>query len=712
MSSFVFFFFFFNDTATTEIYPLSLHDALPIYFVRPAGVLHPGAPGARPSLPPRTAAAPPARSGLGPRGRVPPGRYRLEVARPGRGFPLVSVGGGVVQRGAVGDSVGPALGFAWVPGKTVLNPGRTVDFTVYTPHDAAEVLAGELQVTTDPGGSFVTVQLTGTDPHLTTAIVRGVANRTVAVAAELRRHKVAALAEILGQQVQHAQTSLTGAELALKDFRIRTAGVLPAGVAAPPPSPAFTNAFELRVTLDQLARDRQAIDRFLAQPSDSGLSADALVVIDAVQKSPELMQALKELTDKQAELRALRYTYTDQNFPVQQLADAVAALEHRTIPALLRAVRDNLAVRQRDVGQRVDSTVRYLSNIPPLLFEQTRLEREVQVAGQLYASLQQHHDEARVAEASAVPDVRILDAPDQPYRPIGSLAPFVLIMSFLASAGLGVLGAVLVDSLDPRFRDPGHVTQDLGLRILGALPHLSRAKNGEATTQAIEAMRTVRVKLQHACNGGSPRLPTVTTPAVGEGKSLVSANLALAFAYAGLRTVVIDGDIRRGALHRLLRANRRPGLTDHLTGRAPLEQVLQTTPYKDLSFIGCGSRMHNSPELLSATTMVDLLAALRGRYDVVLVDTAPLAAGADPYTMASHTKNLLVVLRAGVTDLELAQAKLESFDDMPVRVVGSVLNDVRAKGAYRYYAYYVPGYETKEEADLGPEKPVLGVPGD
>src|SRR2546421_7466670 len=212
---------------------------------------------------------------------------------------------------------------------------------------------------------------------------------------------------------------------------------LPAGVAAPPPSPAYTNAFELRVTLDQLGRDRQAIDRVLAQPSDSGLSADALVVIDAVQKSPELMQALKELTDKQAELRALRYTYTDQNFPVQQLADAVATLEHRTIPALLRAVRDNLAVRARDVEQRVDSTVRYLSNIPPLLFEQTRLEREVQVAGQLYASLQQHHDEARVAEASAVTDVRILDAPDQPYRPIGSLAPFVLIMSFLASAGLG-----------------------------------------------------------------------------------------------------------------------------------------------------------------------------------------------------------------------------------------------------------------------------------
>ncbi len=679
-------------------------------FVRSDAVLDTVVRDVRLYLDPRTPLDGTALLRFGLKDQVLPGRYRLEVDRDGAGFTLFSAQGGVVQHGERGDSVGPALGFAWVPGAAVLTPGRRIEFTLLTPHDAAELLASQLQVTTDPEGTFVTVQLTGTDPQLTAAIVKGVADRTVAVAADLRRHKVAALADILGEQVRHAQASLTAAELALKSFRVRAAGVLPAGVAAPPPSPAFTNAFELRVAVDQLGRDRQAIDRVLAQQPDSGLSVDALAAIDAVQKSPELTQALKELTDKQAELRALRYTYTDQHFPVQQLADAVATLDRRTIPGMLRALRNNLAARERDLGQRVDSTVRYLSNIPPLLFEQTRLEREVQVAGQLYASLQQRYDEARVAEASALPDVRILDAPVQPYQPIGSVAPFLVIMAFLASAGLGVLGAVVIDTLDPRFRDPGHVTQGLGLRILGALPHLSRAGNGEGTAQAIEAMRTVRVKLQHASNGGNPLLLTVTSPGVGEGKSLVSANLALAFAYAGLRTVVIDGDIRRGALHRLLRGSRRPGLTDHLTGRAPLEKVLQTTPYKCLSFIGCGSRMHNSPELLSAATMVDLLAALRSRYDVVLVDTAPLAAGADPYTMASLTTNLLMVLRAGVTDLELAQAKLESFEDLPVRVVGTVLNDVQPKGAYRYYAYYVPGYETKEEADLGPEKPVLGVP--
>src|SRR2546430_7217705 len=216
-------------------------------FVRSDAVLDTVVREVRLYLAPRTPADSAALVGFRLRDGVVPGGYRLEVDRQGRGFVLVSVGGGVVQRGAVGDSVGPTLGFAWVPGKAVLNPGRTVDFTVSTPHDAAEVLAGDLQATTDQGGSFVTVQLTGKDPHLTTAIVRGVANRTVVVAAELRRHKVAALADILGQQVQHAQTGLTAAELALKDFRIRTAGVLPAGVAAPPPPPPHTHPLSPRL---------------------------------------------------------------------------------------------------------------------------------------------------------------------------------------------------------------------------------------------------------------------------------------------------------------------------------------------------------------------------------------------------------------------------------------------------------------------------------
>jgi capsular exopolysaccharide synthesis family protein len=655
--------------------------------------------------------------GLRVRERVAPGKYRLAVDDAGRAFTL-SLDGNDVQRGTLGDSIGASLGLVWVPPAegAALFAGRTIDFTLAAPHDAAEQLATDLRVEADPDGSFLRVELTGTDPQRTAATVNAVAQHLVAVAADLRRRKVSELADILGEQLRHAQATLADAETALKNFRMRTAAVLPPTGGTPPPPPAFAASFELRVELDQLQRDARVIERVLAQRGgDSSLAVDALAGLASVQRAPDVAQALKELTDKQAELRALRYTYTDQQLQVQQARDAVATLERTTIPALLGSLVEDLKLRARDLSQRVDSTVGYLARIPPLALEGAQLERDVGVAEQLFTTLQQRYNETRLAEASSLPDVRILDAAVEPHRPLTSLAPFVVLMSFLASAGLGMLGAVLLDQGDSRFRDPSRVTEEMGLRILGAVPHLSRRNgngNGDGSAIAIEALRTVRVRLQHAHGGagGGPLLVTITSPGVGEGKSLIAANLALAFAYAGHRTVLVDGDVRRGALHRLLDSVRRPGLVDHLIGRTGLDKVIQPTAYPQLSFIGCGSRMHSAPELLASSAMAELLAALRSTYDVVVVDTAPLAAGADPYAVASLTTNLLLVLRAGASDMELALAKLDAFEDLPVRILGAVLNDVRPTGAYRYYAYYVPGYETREEADLGPRKPLLGEP--
>jgi tyrosine-protein kinase Etk/Wzc len=194
---------------------------------------------------------------------------------------------------------------------------------------------------------------------------------------------------------------------------------------------------------------------------------------------------------------------------------------------------------------------------------------------------------------------------------------------------------------------------------------------------------------------------TITSPGPGEGKSFVASNLALAFADAGHRTLLIDGDVRRGELHRLLDAKRKPGLTDYLQGTVPREDIIQTTRFASLWFVGGGTRMHSAPELLSSPGLAQLLLAFRSSYDVILVDSPPLGAGVDPFVLGTATGSLLLVMRTGVTDKELAEAKLDMLDRLPVRVLGAILNDVQPGGAYRYYGYqyYVEGYETQEETD-------------
>ncbi len=199
---------------------------------------------------------------------------------------------------------------------------------------------------------------------------------------------------------------------------------------------------------------------------------------------------------------------------------------------------------------------------------------------------------------------------------------------------------------------------------------------------------------------------TITSPGRSDGKSFVACNLALSFAVMGSKTLLVDGDVRRGGLHRLLSAARKPGLTDVLAGKLPLDEIIQATRYPGLSFIGCGSRTTNGPELLGTAAMAQVMADLRTRYNVIVMDSPPLSAGVDAYVLGTLTSSMLMVLRAGVSDREMAEAKLDVLDRLPVRMLGAVLNDVEPGGTYRYYSYYLEGYEAREEID-GPRSRVL-----
>jgi capsular exopolysaccharide synthesis family protein len=229
-----------------------------------------------------------------------------------------------------------------------------------------------------------------------------------------------------------------------------------------------------------------------------------------------------------------------------------------------------------------------------------------------------------------------------------------------------------------------------------------------ATTQAIEALREIRLNILHSVERHDPLVLAVTSPGSGDGKTFISCNLALACAGAGQRTLIIDGDTRRGELHRMLNATRSPGLTDYLKGDQPMSAVVQHTDFAGLDFIGSGTRQEASPNLLGGKAMEELLRSMYRNYDVVLIDCPPLAAGVDPYLIGTLVGNVMMVLRTGRTDRALAEAKLQVLDRLPVRMIGAVLNDVKATGIYRYYSY-LSGYEPPADEIVEPTRQLQGV---
>ena len=426
----------------------------------------------------------------------------------------------------------------------------------------------------------------------------------------------------------------------------------------------------------------------------------SLELIPSVTASSEIKQVLAQLTELRVEARTLGQRYTDEHPSVRTINEQIALLERETVPVLLEKVIQQLGAREAELNDVVESASAELRDIPPRISEEARLERHVETSTDLYTNLRRSYEQARLAAATAIPDMRVLDRAAEPTRPVSDKRRQLLAMLVLGSLGFALVGAILLDRIDPRLQYPEQVSE-LGLVTLGAIPHVKRGKAAlmdlPSDPQLVEAFRAIRLNLEYAYGKAGPTMLTVSSPGPGDGKSFVSLNLAMAFARNGQRTLLIDGDLRRGALHDVLGQPRVPGLTNYLLGDASWLEIVRSTQHPRISLVPAGTRRANAPELLGTPAMGEVLSsALRSGFTAIVIDSPPLAAAVDPYILATLTRNLVVVLRAANTNREMAGLKLELVNRLPIRVLGAILNDTPRGGMYRYYAYE-PAYEAVDE---------------
>jgi len=647
------------------------------------------------------------------------GEYSLTVDPATRRYELTLRSKGeraIVERGTVGDSIGRTVGFAWHPPAEALIARKALDFEVQTPRDAASDVVTRLDVFLPPESRLLRLTLKGERPRQITATMNGILAEFVAEAEILKKKNLTDVRLALEEQREQAKSSYQGFSAQLEEFKARNATEATEGSIAIAGGSAITtplamNFFQMRVAYENARRDREALEGLLSKTASARLTPEAILGLPGlVQASPNLTSALQTVTEKEASLRTLRERYTDQHPLVKDLEQQLTALQTQTIPSIARQSLEQLRSRENELDRRIKGASADIRAIPQRTLQEQALTRDRDLAYTLYADIEGRYAQARMAEAAAIPDVAVLDSALVPLKPTSDTAPVLLLMLIGGSAVAGVVLALLLDLLDKRFRYPEQATVELGLDILGTIPTIRRSRQGltrmEDQAQLVEAFRGLRLSIRNAIPDEGPIAIAITSPGPGDGKSLVSSNLALAFAEAGYRTLLIDGDIRRGMLHATFNVPQRPGFVDHLGGDIALEDVVRETSHENLYLIPCGSRRHRGPELLAADTTAKLIRSLRTRFDAVIVDTAPLGAGIDPFALGAATGTMALVLRTGRTDRKLAHNKLETLDRMPIRVVGAVLNDVRANGMYKYYSY-LDGYGTLEDE----EPPRIGSAG-
>lgn len=636
------------------------------------------------------------------------GDFKLAIDASGQSFRLMTGDSTTVQRGVVGDSIGKKLGFRWAPTPAALGRNRTVEFSIIAPRAAAKTLVERIYPVLPEGSQFLQLYLSGDNPATTVRTLNTYMDEFVNTAAELKTRNLRRFSAILDEQLERSRQQMNETEGKLQNFRVRTItqpseGTAVAAGTSQIQDPVVSNFFANRFEVENTKRDREALQRVLAETKGPALATALLSLPSVVSSDPPLQATLTAIYQQQAELNKLRGRYQEDWPALVQARTELERLQTQTLPQQANAILERLHRRERELDLKIAGASSELQKMPVRSMDENRLRRDFEVSEGLYKTLQSRFETAKLAEQSSIPDVSVLSYALSAQRPTKSKAGLWVLMAFAGSLALAVGVALGADRLDGRFRYPEQAKDELGLNILGAVPRIRKAdevEDPEASAQLIEAFRTIRLQLSHSFATHGPIVLTVSSPGEGDGKTTVSSNLALSFAESGLRTLLIDGDTRRGQLHTIFDVPRRPGLLDYMTGTTALDEVLRTSPTSaNLTLMTSGIRRHRGPELIASDEMPRLIASLRAHFDVIIVDSPPLAAGIDAFALAAATGSLVVVLRAGTTDRNMAQAKMQLLDRLPVQVLGAVLNDIEAGGAYKHYAYIGSYYAAEDEED-------------
>lgn len=629
------------------------------------------------------------------------GDYTLKVDD-GGAYELALADTSAVERGTLGGSVGESFGLSWTPPVEAFEtPSRTM-FRVKTMQQTIQDVREALSVRYDDDAGIFHASLTWKNRDVAAPLLNRLQEQFITTATDLKNAQLRETVSILDTQTDSAYRRLASAEAAYQNFRVGAITQPSEQQLVPNPGrvtgnngtmtgsdPVFGQFFETRLERRQLEHELEQLRRIQEQARTTGqVDMLSLMSLTSAGSFPVLQATLDTLNAKEARRGALLATFTEQADTVQFLTDEIQHLKTVTIPAQIDELIGQVQQRTSSVDAQLETQADELRAIPGRTIEQARLEREMEAAERLHENLQSNLKEAELAEATSSPGLQVLDRASPPLGPTSDTVPQIMLMAAMAGLGLGLAGALLLDKMDKRIRYPDQIERGLGLPVLGIVPRLDAASGVDATV-AVESFRSIRIQISHS-NGTSKGLVLVTSPAPRDGKSMVSANLAISYASAGYRTVLLDADVRRGHAEEMFGVQRSPGLADYLRGEATAEEIQQETQIDGLTMVAKGTGRNLNLELLDSATMDALLQSLKSDFDVVVLDAPPLAAGADALVLGRRSDKVIMVLRAGETDEVLARTKLDLIGNVDVPIVGAVLNAVPTSS--HYYPYYANYY--------------------
>ncbi len=366
-----------------------------------------------------------------------------------------------------------------------------------------------------------------------------------------------------------------------------------------------------------------------------------------------------------------------------------------------RAVKDRI---ERELGAEEEK----LSENRTLLNEYEKLSNDYKHTQQLY-----NKNEDTIKELQTVlsgkgrkKNIQVINPSRASNRPVKPKKTFTVLLASVLGMMLGIGLCFFVEYLDTTIKTKDDVENILETPILGYVPPIKDAAvstNGKGPIELsglekshsllAEAFRSIRTSLMFSKIGKGMKNILVTSPMPSEGKTLVSLNIAITLAHAGKRILLVDTDLRKPRLHKILDVSYERGLSNFMAaeeGEESIEGIIADTGIENLSFIPSGPHPPNPAEILGSSRMKEFIDDVSKMFDHVIFDTPPTVNASDSSILAQNVDGVVLVVRSFSTERDIALRARDLLRGAQVKILGTVLNnvDVPRSGYYGYGSYY------------------------
>ena len=328
---------------------------------------------------------------------------------------------------------------------------------------------------------------------------------------------------------------------------------------------------------------------------------------------------------------------------------------------------------------------------------------------------------AELAGSLQANNIRVIDYAELPKRPASPRKMLNMVIGLFLSVSIGVGLIFVTEYMDDSIRSQEDVEEAVGLPYLGhfpiikdieILPYSKIFERTDKDNVCSDCIRMIRTNIQFSISSEKSKIFLLTSALPQEGKSFLSSYFAYVLAKNGLKTLLIEGDVRKPSIHKFFGISETPGLTNMLSEKISIEKVIQKTHYKDLCIITGGVNIPNPLELLSSKKMTDAVQEFAGSFDRIIIDSPPSFVLSDAPVLSRFADAVLLVVRFGVTSAEVVKQIKDEFQKLNKNITGVIVNFFQAEQdsyySYKYSKKYYKEYygEPKKDIQLSNKKDI------